>query len=584
MLLVSVVAWAIVILAPIYLWLREKKHTSEAAMQCLAQAAPAVGPTPLSPNSVPGGAPSDAAADELLSATPRCTNSREKEHERPRDTLGESSGASAPAADEPQTAVQSPSVPGAKACLACKRTRVKLLRCSRCQEVYFCNRECQRIAAKQGHRGDGCRPAATSPMTASRVEAKSRPIAVAEPPAVPLDPEAAFDLYHRLLTEGSELNSQDSRSSYIASAAKLQHAAAVANVIGGSYGAGLRSAAERVQAHSMVRAGDTAGAARVACASVASARAGANRTLLVEALVSCAIVARSSPDDMVRAEEEMARCEQAHGPAEGSALADVPAAHLPSTHTAPDLSNEGRVEMPTGVERAWLCLHYSRAAVGICDTAVAATAAGGSPVDDAHIPSLDSQASARSNLARFLVESGLDPARGVALLREAAALRRRLLAERPNRLHARRVLAIALSNLGAALARVGSEAEMEEADACMREALQLSDATHDVGVQKGVLTNLINRSGETPEGADGEKLRSRLNQIYRNTGRDPDTHCAVCLEPLKPIGDDGVASSSADRPTDSHVNVLGCGHQFHQSCIMMWRERSHECPVCKASG
>jgi hypothetical protein len=115
----------------------------------------------------------------------------------------------------------------------------------------------------------------------------------------------------------------------------------------------------------------------------------------------------------------------------------------------------------------------------------------------------------------------------------------------------------------------------------MREALQLGDATHDVGLQKGVLANLINWSGETPEGADGERLRSRLNQIYRKAGRDPDTHCAVCLELLEPIGD---ASAPVDRPIGSRVNVLGCGHQFHQSCITTWRERSHECPVCKASG
>jgi hypothetical protein len=413
------------------------------------------------------------------------------------------------------------------------------------------------------------------------VEASRSSIAAAEPPAVPLDPDSAFEAYHSLVAEGGRLIAQDSRSSYLASADKFRQAAAVTPAIRGSYGAGLRSAAERVQAHSMVRAGDTAGAARVACASVASARAGANRTLLVEALISCAIVARSSSDDMVRAEEEMARCEQARVPADGPAL-DT---HPPPARPPLDLSSEGRVRMPTtGLERALLGLAYSQAAVDICDAAIAAAAApGGPPVNDSHVPSLDAQASARSNLARCLVESGIDPARGVALLREAAALRRRLLAERPDASHARRVLAIALSNLGAALAQVGLETERGEADACMREALQLGDSTHDVGVQKGVLTNLINRSGERPEGADGETLRSRLNQIYLKAGRDPDTHCAVCLELLQPTIDAAGASAPADRLADARVMVLGCGHQFHQFCIQKWRERSHECPVCKSS-
>jgi len=43
-------------------------------------------------------------------------------------------------------------------CHACGKGG-KLLRCGRCRGVWFCNRECQVVAARQGHSGANCRPA-----------------------------------------------------------------------------------------------------------------------------------------------------------------------------------------------------------------------------------------------------------------------------------------------------------------------------------------------------------------------------------------------------------------------------------------
>jgi len=48
-------------------------------------------------------------------------------------------------------------------CDACGKNGGRLLRCSRCRAVWFCNRECQVLAARQGHSGANCRPADEAP-------------------------------------------------------------------------------------------------------------------------------------------------------------------------------------------------------------------------------------------------------------------------------------------------------------------------------------------------------------------------------------------------------------------------------------
>jgi len=43
-------------------------------------------------------------------------------------------------------------------CDACGKGTCKLFRCGRCRNAWFCGRECQIIAARQGHSGANCRP------------------------------------------------------------------------------------------------------------------------------------------------------------------------------------------------------------------------------------------------------------------------------------------------------------------------------------------------------------------------------------------------------------------------------------------
>jgi len=52
-------------------------------------------------------------------------------------------------------------------CDACGKGARKLLRCGRCRNAWFCSRECQIIAARQGHSGANCRPTGARTITAA---------------------------------------------------------------------------------------------------------------------------------------------------------------------------------------------------------------------------------------------------------------------------------------------------------------------------------------------------------------------------------------------------------------------------------
>ena len=100
-------------------------------------------------------------------------------------------------------------------------------------------------------------------------------------------------------------------------------------------------------------------------------------------------------------------------------------------------------------------------------------------------------------------------------------------------LGAKRALAVTLCNLGVRLAESDG---MAEAETCMREALELGEETDDVELKQSVLINLSNMSGrpDKPVGpAEAAALRSRLNALYAQAGRNPATSCTICLEPLE---------------------------------------------------
>jgi len=292
-------------------------------------------------------------------------------------------------------------------------------------------------------------------------------------------------------------------------------------------------------------------------------------------------VAREAPDEMVKAE----RAHREQGRRSGSA----------PSYGGLDLSQEGHISLPiTSAALSRLRITYMEAAIRICDTALAAAAGRDSPAadDEWRVPSLQVEANARGSLGASLNALGVEPQRSLELFWQAVALMRQILrraAPGLDNLQAKRALAGWLCNLGVGLAESDG---MAEAATCMREALELGEETDDVALKQVVLINLTNMSGrpDKPVGpAEAAALRSRLNALYAQAGRNPDTSCTICLEPLEQPGggaeqdatDDG--GLTADGYTNSAVRVLQCAHQFHRGCLSAWwRMRSDRaCPLCK---
>ena len=125
--------------------------------------------------------------------------------------------------------------------------------------------------------------------------------------------------------------------------------------------------------------------------------------------------------------------------------------------------------------------------------------------------------------------------------------------------------------------------------ACLREALALCEHTNNVSVKQDVLRNLINMSSglvgyQAVSSAEADALRSRLNHLSVQTGRDPDTSCVICQDLLvkDAAGDSGPGEAGSDTG-ETAVRVLRCGHQFHQGCLGSWfrTASSQACPTCR---
>jgi len=214
-----------------------------------------------------------------------------------------------------------------------------------------------------------------------------------------------------------------------------------------------------------------------------------------------------------------------------------------------DLSQEGRISLPiTPAALSRLCLAYYQAAVAICDATLVGGRVSLAANDERRVPSLQTEANARASLGTYLHMMGLEGQRGLELLRQAVALRRqsmRMAAPGSNTLDVQRGLADDLSVLGAS--QVRDSDGMAEAEACLREALERSEGLGDVLLTVKTLTHLINLCGAphaTMGPADAEAFRLRLNQILVQMGRSPETSCSICLEPLAPSAD-GAAEDAA---------------------------------------
>jgi len=470
--------------------------------------------------------------------------------------------------------------PAASSCHACGKNDAKLLRCGRCLCVWFCNRECQDVARKElGHRGANCRPADGAQRPPSLANARS-PFAAPPRPSKATDVARLYQRFSDLSTEGRQALLANTRIGYLAAAEKYTEAASVADLIGGAEGADRRTGADQLIANCLLSLGNPAAAARAACSSLRAARAAGSRTFLVESLVMCGNVANQAPDEMIKAEEESREQERLGGSPWYGGL---------------DLSQEGWVSLPTtAAALSRLGVAYNEAAVGTCDAAL--TAAGGrdgpAANNERYVPSLVLEAQVRGGLGISLLNSG-ERQRGVELLRQAVAILRpvvRKAAPGFELMVSKQGLASFLCEVGV-MRNAGSDGTAE-AGACLREALALCEDTDDVLLKQSVLRHLANMSGRPDQPvrpAEAAKLRSRLNALYAQAGRNHDTSCTICLETLeqsdggaeKDATDDG--DCGADGYTNSAVFVLHCGHQFHRGCLSTWfrTAASRACPLCK---
>jgi len=357
----------------------------------------------------------------------------------------------------------------------------------------------------------------------------------------------------------------------------------MADLIGGAQGAFRRAYADQPLSSCLSCLGDNAAAAIAACSSLRAARASGSRSSLVTALSVCGQAAKKAPSVMANAERESREQERRCGSPSYGGL---------------DLSQEGRVSLPTTpAALARLCLAYHEAAVALCDEALAAAGGRGNPAaaDNQRVPNLQVEARARGSLGDCLDDMGEERQRSLELLRQAVVLWWQVLrTATPGRDtgYGQRMLADQLSTLGFLLKDGGSQ-ETAEGEACLREALALSEGLEDVWLTGKILRYLVSLGGEqyTAVGpAEAEVFRSRLNQCLVQMGREPETNCSICLEPLAPPADGaaedaagGGGSGGASGSSDSCVRVMPCNHQFHLGCLWTWQHTTsnHACPLCK---
>jgi len=205
-----------------------------------------------------------------------------------------------------------------------------------------------------------------------------------------------------------------------------------------------------------------------------------------------------------------------------------------------DLSQEGRVSLPTTrVALFRLGLAYNERALAICESALAAAGGRGSTaaVNKRLVPSLSIEARARGALGSPLHGMGEQRQRSLDLAQQAVAQLRQVLQTAPAEGNSEcitdgKLLAGQLCYLGGMQADLvgrggpGSDGQAE-AEACMREALELNEAdvgTIDLNLQEVALTRLANMTKQYDQSLP---LRAQLNELLVQTERSPDTSCAI---------------------------------------------------------
>jgi len=505
----------------------------------------------------------------------------------------------------------------ANSCHACGKSEGKLLRCGQCKNVWFCNRECQVVAARQGHSGVNCCPADKAPTPATEV-ALCLPAAAGPsttvPGVIPASLAAAATSCHacgksagRLLLCGRCRNAWlCNRECQVVArqelghtgascrpAAKVQHISHAApsqpptptdatklllchcDLIDEAHQAQLTNTRIALLAAAAKYREAASVADLIGGADGASLRANADQLLsscmtrlgnmaaAVLAALSSLRAARASSDIVsgliacgkvaTIAPDEMANAERASREQERIS-------GYPVSYGGLDLSHEGQISLPTTpAALSRLGLAYNEAAVGICDAAIAAAGGRGSLAanDNRSVPDVFTEAQARSSLGLCLQVLGEERQRSLELLRQAVGLRRqelRTAVSGQNTLSAQRMLADQLSILGVVTKDVA------EAEACLREALALGENTGDVQLKVNTLRCLIKLGGVVGAAvgpAEAEGLSSRVISFLCRWAESPRraARSASSLSPRQPTAQQKMrlAAMAAARPTRACV-------------------------------
>jgi len=429
--------------------------------------------------------------------------------------------------------------PAAHSCHACGKSEGKLLRCGQCKNVWFCNRECQVVAARQGHSGANCRPADQAPThdvanaeVASLLRAAAGP-STTKPGVNSASLALAANSCHacgksrpELLLCGRCRNAWFcNRECQVVARKELGHRGANCRSADGtkrplssegpkmavrvdrakllqSYKDLIYEASMARNAHTRVGSIAAADTFRKA-ASVADLIGGAEGAVLRaqadQVLSSClvhlgdAAAAARAACSAVRAARAagsrtslvtaLAQCGKVAGLAPGEMVIAARESRQQERRSGPpqsygglDLSQEGQVSLPTTVAGlSRLELTYHEAAVAICDAALAAAGNRGS--GNGSVLTLPVEAQARASLGICLHHMGEERQRSLkALLKSVELLRKEVRTAATG--HATKHAQTLLANH---LSSLGSILESHGssgtvgAETCLREALALGD-------------------------------------------------------------------------------------------------------------
>ena len=449
--------------------------------------------------------------------------------------------------------------PATTTCHACGKSGAKLLRCGRCHAVWFCNRECQVVAARQGHAGANCRAVnAPTAHEAADSEAASRLPAAAGPSTTGPGSDAstmasAAASCHACGKSGGKLLLCGrcrnvwfcNRECQVVARQEIGHRGANCRPADGVQRPSISASTEAMPVyrarpgrrhHDLIDEADRAKMANTRIGFLAASEKyrqaatvadliggaeGALRCADAEKMLSGSLVRLGDLAAAARAACSSLRAARASGSrtvlvttlsmcgdvaraapgemasAERESREQEKLSGSPSSFGGLDLSKEGRISLPTTpAALSRLGLAYFEAAVAICDAA----GGRGSPTANEHccVPLLGVEAEARGGHGRCLYHLGEERQRSLELLRHAVALRRqvfRTAAPGQSTLEAQQMLAHQLSIL-AAMGYSHPSKEVTEAEACLREALALGEGLGDVFLTGKTLLLLINLCGE----------------------------------------------------------------------------------------